>query len=504
MAKYYLYKPAELPARPNRRQPHLHKIFLHCQKYYASDINISAFITLHKKYKILISLVLVTGLFLSFTPPLNPIAGSWYQQFMPNIGGRQISDIFFLDSLTGWAVTPFTVQNDTTYVLKTTNGGNNWFIQFTGTGQFVGRNRVYFLNANTGFTCGNDHFSGSTKITKTTNGGNNWFSLNDPSTAVFDDMVVLNEDTIWLATSSSIGTGVWRTTNGGINWESQFSAGNDNPEKIYMYNGRIGFISASASRIYKTTNSGLNWNLYPDSGFTDMHFIDSLTGWKARGTIKKTTDGGLNWVMQTMPFGGNITNSTINKFSVLNQDTLWGVGGVTWYGSMNYRGIIYRTTNGGVNWLYQIPDTTVYYYQFYHIQFINKNNGWVYVPGIGALNSVNGFRTTSGGNPVWITGITQTSTEIPKYFVLEQNYPNPFNPKTIISYELRVSSYVKLLVYNIQGKEIIILVNQKQNSGTYQVDFSGNGLSTGVYFYKIIINTDKEVFSETRKMILLK
>ena len=49
--------------------------------------------------------------------------GNWYQQFMPNIGGRTISDVFFLDSLTGWAVTPYRFQNDTSYVLKTTNSG---------------------------------------------------------------------------------------------------------------------------------------------------------------------------------------------------------------------------------------------------------------------------------------------------------------------------------------------------------------------------------------------
>lgn len=43
---------------------------------------------------------------------------------MPDLGGRQIKDIFFLDSLTGWAVTPYITQNDTVYVLKTTNGGD--------------------------------------------------------------------------------------------------------------------------------------------------------------------------------------------------------------------------------------------------------------------------------------------------------------------------------------------------------------------------------------------
>ena len=65
---------------------------------------------------------------ISFNFAHNPPSG-WYQQFLPNIGGRQISDVFFLDSLTGWGVTPFTQLNDTVYVLKTINGGDNWFIK---------------------------------------------------------------------------------------------------------------------------------------------------------------------------------------------------------------------------------------------------------------------------------------------------------------------------------------------------------------------------------------
>ena len=96
-----------------------------------------------------------------FTVGLNlqdNLPSGWQQQFLLNIGGRQISDIFFIDSITGWAVTNATNQNpDTTFVLKTTNGGDNWVIQYgkiqTGVG-FPGYFRVYFLNQSTGYTCG--------------------------------------------------------------------------------------------------------------------------------------------------------------------------------------------------------------------------------------------------------------------------------------------------------------------------------------------------------------
>ena len=100
---------------------------------------------MNKKCKIIISVLISAIFLLAFTPPLNPIAGGWTQQFMPDLGGRQIKDIFFLDSLTGWTITPYTVQNDTAYVLKTTNGGDDWFFANIRAGQFVGHNKIIFL-----------------------------------------------------------------------------------------------------------------------------------------------------------------------------------------------------------------------------------------------------------------------------------------------------------------------------------------------------------------------
>ncbi|NOS84716.1 MAG: T9SS type A sorting domain-containing protein, partial [Ignavibacteria bacterium] len=65
-------------------------------------------------------------------------------------------------------------------------------------------------------------------------------------------------------------------------------------------------------------------------------------------------------------------------------------------------------------------------------------------------------------------------------------------------------SNVKLIVYDIQGKQKTELVNQKQTAGTYEVDFSGSNYSSGVYFYKLIVNSGKEVFTDTKKMVLIK
>ena len=98
------------------------------------------------------------------------------------------------------------------------------------------------------------------------------------------------------------------------------------------------------------------------------------------------------------------------------------------------------------------------------------------------------------------TSVSQTSSIIPAEFKLHQNYPNPFNPNTVISYQLAVSSYAKLKVYDILGNEITTLVNEKQNAGSYSAVFDASNYPSGIYYYKLEAGS----FSEVRKMILLK
>jgi type IX secretion system substrate protein len=100
-----------------------------------------------------------------------------------------------------------------------------------------------------------------------------------------------------------------------------------------------------------------------------------------------------------------------------------------------------------------------------------------------------------------LVGIRPVSNEIPKTFRLYQNYPNPFNPETIINYELPIANYVKLIVYDILGREIATLVNEKQHPGSYNVRFDGSNYSSGVYFYKLI--TDGNVI-DTKKLVISK
>jgi len=104
-----------------------------------------------------------------------------------------------------------------------------------------------------------------------------------------------------------------------------------------------------------------------------------------------------------------------------------------------------------------------------------------------------------------VAGIHQISNEIPNDFALTQNYPNPFNPSTTITYALPKESNVILKVYDILGKEVAVLVNEAQSTGTYKVEWKGvndkgESLASGIYLYKLSV--DGKNF--TRKMLFAK
>ena len=71
---------------------------------------------------------------------------------------------------------------------------------------------------------------------------------------------------------------------------------------------------------------------------------------------------------------------------------------------------------------------------------------------------------------------------------------------TIINYELKITSYVNMIVYDVMGKEVVTLVNEKQSPGTYQVEFDAGSLTSGVYFYRLTAGD----FTDTKRMMLVK
>jgi len=100
----------------------------------------------------------------------------------------------------------------------------------------------------------------------------------------------------------------------------------------------------------------------------------------------------------------------------------------------------------------------------------------------------------------WNCISVEVEENIPLEYGLEQNYPNPFNPNTTISFSIPERANVNLKVYDILGNELVTLINEETEAGSYNISFNSNGLSTGVYFYQLVSSD----FVETKKMLLIK
>jgi len=98
-----------------------------------------------------------------------------------------------------------------------------------------------------------------------------------------------------------------------------------------------------------------------------------------------------------------------------------------------------------------------------------------------------------------LTGVDGRPDGLPTSFTLEQNYPNPFNPSTTITFELPKASMVRLTVYDMLGREVAVIVNERRDAGVHEVRFDGSGLSSGVYLYRLQAGE----FVRTLKSVLL-
>ena len=456
-----------------------------------------------KKLTRLLLSVFILFLFIAFNFQDTGV-GSWFPQYIYNTNEQHINDLAFSDSLTGF-ITTWKSYSNQGRILKTMNGGDNWFSNYMSDTAFMFK--IQPLNKDTIIVCeGNS-------VLKTTNKGINWTRIFFPGYPYNEmnayDISALNFDTIWI----SCGTGfnqpqMYLTTNGGINWTLKFQLSSGVEfSRVYFYNKRIGFC-CTGSNTYKTTNGGDNWFQLTKEIFKKMIFTDSLTGWKCETfnySMKKTTDGGYNWVTQVLPSGGQISDARMYDFDVINKDTLWGCGGRIFHSPPPNRikGIIYKTTNGGLNWGYQLPDTNVVKYSFYdHIKFFGKNYGWVYESDSGSGIRMGGVHTTTGGLDSTIyVGINNNITNISLDYILFQNFPNPFNPRTVIGYSLLKNGNIQIKVYDILGKEITTLVNENKKSGNYEVKFDGSNYASGIYFYTLFVENLK---IDTKKLLLIK
>jgi hypothetical protein len=123
------------------------------------------------------------------------------------------------------------------------------------------------------------------------------------------------------------------------------------------------------------------------------------------------------------------------------------------------------------------------------------------------LLPANSYVLTSSGDPSYIefggptVGVVEErKPDLPAAFTLEQNYPNPFNPSTVIRYRHSASGGVKLVVYDMLGREVRRLVDEYEPSGSHDVQFDASGLASGVYLYRLTAGTQSTV----RRMVLVR
>jgi parallel beta-helix repeat protein len=130
---------------------------------------------------------------------------------------------------------------------------------------------------------------------------------------------------------------------------------------------------------------------------------------------------------------------------------------------------------------------------------------WYYAPtcdcdGHGRPSPGQGQGPDMGAQEEQVTLDVEETTGIPTSYMLGQNYPNPFNPTTAVSFQLPAVSDVKLVVYDILGREVEVLVNEKKNPGRYEVHFDASRLASGVYFYRL----EAGQFVSTKKLVVLR
>lgn len=425
------------------------------------------------------------------------LRSQWIQQ---NSGTNyRLFSIFLNDANTVYAAgfDPANIRN--TIHKKTTDGGSNW-VQLNINPNMCGF-RIYFLNSTTGF------MGGWYSILATTNAGINWNSVyTAPDTAVIFCIHFPVPSTgygfggILNSQNQFTQLVLMKTSNGGINWyrlDPPINGSGKEPHSVYFIDANTGYIAgwSNGGLLLKTINGGITWNnMTIPSNLVNLNkviFIDANTGYLGgnynishnTSAIFKTTNAGLNWFSSYIT-PDSLFSGDMNDIYFVNSNTGFGVG----------EGIIVKTTNAGLNWIVSkyIPDHPV----LYSVMFSDANTGYV--------SGDNGriLKTTNGGSVF----ISKISSDVPDKYSLCQNYPNPFNPSTNVKYQIAKTStgsqysFVRLVVYDIVGKEVETLVYEKQSAGTYEVSFDATRLSSGVYYYRLHAGD----FMQSKKMLLIK
>ncbi len=369
-----------------------------------------------------------------------------------------------------------------TGVFRSSNNGLTWDSANSG----LANKKIWSITAQ-----GNNVFAGTDSgLYRSTNNGENWSSIHQNIYNIFVFHLDCNEQYVFAGTIK----GLFRSSDHGITWDSintglPYNFGRINIDALIahrdtLYVG-VGTGTYSIPRVYKSYNNGNNWVpiIYSGIDSSTIYSLDVKDSIVLCGTYKGvyiSKNSGINWrkITEINP------NIGLFGFSILDKDNIL-------ISSFGYG--VQVSTNGGIDWVFKnegiLPDE--YYacalYSTGGITYLGTRP-FSYLPAIYR-------RITSQLIPVF-----KNTTIIPETIELYQNYPNPFNPRTVISFSLPVAGDVSLNVYDVRGREVQTLVNERLNAGTYEARFDGSGLTSGVYFYRMVT----EGFSETKRMMMIK
>jgi hypothetical protein len=309
-----------------------------------------------------------------------------------------------------------------------------------------------------------------------------------------------------------------RSTDDGINWGADTRLTNNTAYSEYpsvAVSGSVVHVVWQDTRdgnneIYykRSTDAGISWgadtrltnnpagSVYPSVAVSGsiVHVVwnDTRDG-NYEIYYKRSTDGGVSWGAEI-----RLTNNIF--FSEAPSVAVSGpIVHVVWFDNRDGIDQIYykRSTDAGISWG---EDTR-----------LTNNTGSDY-PSISVSGSVvhvvwqdyrDGnyaeiyYKRDPTGNTIGIKNIT---SEIPSSYSLQQNYPNPFNNTSNLKFQIVNTGDVKLVVYDIMGREVQTIVNESLKPGTYETTFDASMLTSGIYFYKL----ETVNFSETKKMILIR
>ena len=359
--------------------------------------------------------------------------------------------------------------------------------------------------------------------------------------------------------AGAVNDGIYCSDDGGANW-IQTSINPRLTVRCFTSNGSKLFAGVNddysdTGGVYISYDSGINWIMSSLNRLSVYCLINTNSGLYAGGAyygIYKSTNNGINWfrlsgLHGSVPYcfyqsglklfmGGfrdnhffttglyYSTNEGASWDSVMNLISINEISGNTNYlfAACNGGPGILRSSNNGMNWTgsLSLDASAVTVYDNYIFAgansngvYMSSNNGETWTAKNEGLtsNAVSEFMIADGYIYAGLPGINrrllsditsakQICVEIPEVFSLGQNYPNPFNANTIIRFQIKDSRFVNLRVFDLMGREVTTLVNERLEAGTYEVRFDAGELPSGVYFYRM----ETEKYTDTKKLILLK